>query len=528
MNIKITKYQNRMTGRDKQKILELHSIGASNIDISKIIKCSNTAIRVFLKKNHLQSNIPKRDRSRPCKVCGKIFTPKYNDGFKKEHYKTCSPQCTSAAISLSKIKYTQNKIDHVIKLKKELLTNNEIVEITQVNINKIKEIIKNNNLQLTPKQGQINAYEKKLEKNPNCMKNMRDTRLECPTNKFNQKINNIKNILKNPNNKHSIPYLCKKEGLCDTSVRRSMHLRRWEGLIKKQSSSDECEIFDFIKEHLPNIEIQQGNRTILKPKEIDIYIPSLNLGIEYCGLYWHNEFSPQPRDTNYHYNKMLEANKQGIRLITIFEDEWQNKQFQVKSFLKSVLNVIDQKIFARKCNIQEVNQKEAKDFLEKYHIQGKTIFKIALGLYYKDELLGLITGNVHHRQKGNNPPFVLNRLVFKEGVQIVGGTSKLLKHLIDYAKIEGYQTLISWSDNRWSEGNVYGKCGFILESNLKPDYSYVVGETGTRQSKQSNKKKCLLKKGAIGTMNNTERELALTMNLFRIWDCGKKRWMVDL
>ena len=63
---------------------------------------------------------------------------------------------------------------------------------------------------------------------------------------------------------------------------------------------------------------------------------------------------------------------------------------------------------------------------------------------------------------------------------------------------------------------------------LKPDYSYVVGTTGKRQSKQSNKKKCLLKKGAIGTMENTELELSKTLDLHRIFDCGKKRWSINL
>jgi len=265
-----------------------------------------------------------------------------------------------------------------------------------------------------------------------------------------------------------------------------------------------------------------------KGKEIDIYIPSLNLGIEYCGLYWHNELSPQPRLRAYHYDKMIQANEQGIRLITIFEDEWESRNSQVKGFLKSILKKSKRRVFARKCEVKEVESKEARTFLEKYHIQGKTNFKVALGLFFEDELLGLVTGNTHHRQKGDNPPLVLNRLVFKEDCQIIGGSSKLLKSLMKYGKNSGYEKLISWSDNRWSQGNVYEKIGFILTESLGPDYSYVVEGARERQSKQSNKKKLLIKKGAVGTMNNTERELALSLNLYRIWDCGKKRWEIDL
>ncbi len=527
MQTKKNKYQNRMSLEDKEEILKLHSIGKTNINISKIIGCSDTAIRLFLKKNNLQSNIKTVDRSRPCKICGTMFTPNSYDGPKKAKYKTCSPECTGRAISLSKIKYTETDIQSVIELKKELLTNKEIVQRTNVDINKVKEIVKQHNLQLTAEQAQANAYTKKLEKNPKAMEKMRDGRITCPTNIFNQKIKEIKHQLEKSNNQYSIPYLSKQKELHDTSVRRTMHLRGLGGLIGQHHSSAEMEIIDFIKEYLPDLKIEQGNRKLIKPKEIDIFIPSLNLGIEYCGLYWHNELSPQPRNKNYHHNKMIQANKQGIRLITIFEDEWGNRQFQVKGFLKSVLHIHNKRIFARKCYIKEVDKEEARDFLEQYHIQGKTTLKVALGLYYNNDLVGLISGNIHHRQKGDSLSFVLNRLVFQDGVQVVGGASKLVKHLIKYARQQGYDKIISWSDNRWSEGNVYQKCNFTLEQELNPDYSYVT-RNGIRQSKQSNTKSKLLKKGAIGSMENTESELAATLGYKRIWDCGKKRWIISL
>ena len=261
-----------------------------------------------------------------------------------------------------------------------------------------------------------------------------------------------------------------------------------------------------------------------KGKEIDIYIPSLKLGIEFNGLYWHSE--QFIKNNNYHYEKMKLCEEKGIRLITIFEDEWAERQGQVKNFLKSVLGIYNKRIYARKCEVKEVDKKIAKQFLEDNHTQGKTTFKISLGLYFEDELVGLITGNQHHRQ-GHGHTFVLNRLVFKDGHQVVGGASKLLKYLIKYAKKNGYINLISWSDNRYSQGNVYKKLSFKLIEELKPDYSYIAPKN-TRQSKQSNKKKNLLKKGAIGTMENTEKELAKTLGLYRIWDCGKKRWEISL
>jgi GNAT superfamily N-acetyltransferase len=261
---------------------------------------------------------------------------------------------------------------------------------------------------------------------------------------------------------------------------------------------------------------------VIPPFEIDVYCPSQGLAIEYSGLYWHSE---DKKDRGYHRNKQKMCNEKGIRLITIFEDEWLNRESQVRSYLKSVLNKNEVKLFARKTELREVAKKEGRDFLETYHIQGATNFEIAFGLYSGDDLVAIMTGGPHHRQ-GLSKKFVLNRLAFKANVSISGGASRLLKSVIDYAKKKGYRDLISWSDNRWSEGKVYETMGFTLEEEMGPDYSYV--KRDRRFSKQSCQKKNLIEKGAVGTMANTERELALSLGMYRIWDCGKKRWVMDL
>jgi len=288
----------------------------------------------------------------------------------------------------------------------------------------------------------------------------------------------------------------------------------------KGTSGPEKEIFNFIK--ALHSDAVNNDKKLVYPKEIDIYIPSISLAIEYCGLYWHNENSPEPRLRMYHINKMKQCNEKGIRLITIFEDEWLERQEQVKNFLLSVIGKNSIKIGARKTELREVPNKEAAIFLEENHIQGKSTLKIAFGLYHNEELIAIVTGNKHHRN-GHENTFVLNRLAFKTNVSVSGGSSKLLKALIKYAKNNGYSKLVSWSDNRWSEGRVYEKLGFVLAESLGPDYSYV--QKQSRISKQSCQKKNLVKKGAIG---NTEHEMALSLGLHRIWDCGKKQWLIKL
>ncbi len=314
---------------------------------------------------------------------------------------------------------------------------------------------------------------------------------------------------------------CPKGHLWQVSVGHFVsHKTRCPICSNNGTSKPQIEVFNFVKQFYPDA--IENDRSLISPKQLDIFIPSLNLAIEYCGLYWHSEPN---RDRLYHHNKMTACNEKGIRLITIFEDEWLERQDQVKNFLLSVLGKNEIKLMARKTELREVPKKEASSFLEQNHIQGSTTFRVALGLYHQNELVGVITGNQHHRQ-GHEYLFVLNRLAFKSNVSISGGSSKLLKALIDYAKSNGFDTMISWSDNRWSEGKVYEAMGFELTEELGPDYSYVTGQT--RVSKQSCQKKHLIKKGAKGDMSMTEKELALTLGLQRIWDCGKKRWSIKL
>ena len=61
------------------------------------------------------------------------------------------------------------------------------------------------------------------------------------------------------------------------------------------------------------MECERNNRSILNGKEIDIYVASLKLGIEYNGVRWHSE--QFGKDKNYHIDKLNKCNEQGINLI---------------------------------------------------------------------------------------------------------------------------------------------------------------------------------------------------------------------
>lgn len=272
------------------------------------------------------------------------------------------------------------------------------------------------------------------------------------------------------------------------------------------SSRGELEVKEFVESL--GLTAKNGYIGGTNPKQIDIKINELNIGIEYNGVYWHSEGNKMIYP-NYHKDKMIAAKEQGLNLIQIFDFEWKDRKEQVKSFLKSALGKNEVKIFARNTELKEIVDKNiAKDFLNKYHILGSTTFIKAYGLYFENELIALISIGKHHR---NNSEYVLNRYVGKYNVNVTGGLSKLVSQAI-----KDFGSLTTWIDLRFSNGEKWIKAGWEQIKTLRPDYFYYNPKTGKIIPKQSRKK------SAVNTPKEiTENEHAKLDGLKRVYDCGK-------
>lgn len=278
---------------------------------------------------------------------------------------------------------------------------------------------------------------------------------------------------------------------------------------------------DDVKNFMQDISGEVFTSKHINRLELDIYNEKLNIAVEYCGLYWHNEMSPSPRNSKYHEEKYKICKSLGIRLITIFEDEWLSRNSQCKGYLNSIIGRSSSKLYARSCEIKSISNKESNLFYDTHHIQGKPYgTKISFGIFNKEELVGCLSIGNHHRSNH----IVINRLCFKGGVKIIGGSAKLFSACKRWCRENGFDQIATWSDNRWSEGDVYLKNGFSMDRELPPDYSYVdTKRRGKRLSKQSMKKS-----NTHCPKNITEKKWAEENGLARIWDCGKKRWSTSV
>lgn len=275
-------------------------------------------------------------------------------------------------------------------------------------------------------------------------------------------------------------------------------------------SKGEKELFEFINNQIKS---EANNRSVLDNKELDVYIPSKNLAIEYDGLYWHSNRFKKDQDLLLKTNLCKEK---GIKLIHVFEDEWLNKQDIVKSRLKNILGKTFINIFARKCIIKIVSTKEKSLFLNDNHIQGEVGSKINLGLYLNDELVSLMTFGQLRKNLGSKTKedcWELLRFCNKLNTTVIGGFSKLLTYFKGNYK---YEEIISYCDLRWSIGDVYVKNGFKKVSLSKPNYFYV------KQIKRLNRfnfrKSELVKQGFDA--NKTEKQIMKERGFLRIYDCG--------
>lgn len=206
-------------------------------------------------------------------------------------------------------------------------------------------------------------------------------------------------------------------------------------------------------------------RSIIKPFELDFYHPVRKFAIEYNGIYWHTDLF---KDKNYHFNKTVLSEKQGIQLFHIFENEWlDNNQREIwKSVINGKLNLHD-KIGARECEIKRVDREASKKFLMENHLQGNINSTIRIGLFYNDELVSVMTfGKPRFNKKYD---FELLRFASKKNTTIVGGGSKILKY---FEKKYIPKSLISYANRRWSKGNFYKKVGFCFIKNTPPNYFY--------------------------------------------------------
>ena len=304
--------------------------------------------------------------------------------------------------------------------------------------------------------------------------------------------------------KDKIKIRCNKHGVfeqeCDSHLQG--HGCPTCGFQMSKGENEICELLESL-----NIPYHRRDRSLIKPFELDIVIPEHNLAIEFNGLIWHSEL--YGKDKTYHINKTKLCNDAGFRLVHIWEDDWRDRKDIEIAFLKSVLGKSDTKrVYARQCDVQFVENVDAKIFLEKNHIQGHVPFSKAVGLYHHNELVALTTFTKR------NEDYELTRHV--TSCNVIGSLGKAVKFF--------GEDVYTFCDNARFTGESYIKAGFIKFDKIAPDYKYLVNNT--REHKFLWRREAIRRKRPdVYSDDLSEREMMLKAEYPRIWDCGKTRYV---
>lgn len=315
-----------------------------------------------------------------------------------------------------------------------------------------------------------------------------------------------------------IEYKCNK---CGTEFNRLYCIEdriTCPNCFKSTKRASQNEVYDWITKEL-NIPATQDDRT--NGFEIDIFSKEKNIGIEYCGLIWHSTKYKPEKDI--HKIKLDKCKEKGIRLLTIFEDEWKEHLEICKSRIKNCLGLTNERYFARKLDIKKIDNFVALKFCSENHIQGKGHTYESYGLLNKDELISVMTFSKPSIVKNANKyEWELNRFCSKINTNVVGGASRLLS---EFKKHHIGDKIITFCDLRWGTGIVYEKMGFKFVENTRPNYYYFGKVTDWRRKHRFNfNKQRLLKMLPNEDKHKTEFQLADDNGLFRIFDCGHMKF----
>lgn len=283
-------------------------------------------------------------------------------------------------------------------------------------------------------------------------------------------------------------------------------------------SAGHNEINEFLSEN--DIEFETNSFDIISPLQIDTFVKSHNIAIEFNGVYWHSSRIDTPID--YHVNKFKKCKEKEIHLVQIWEDDWKFKKDIIKSRLLNLFHKNSYIIYARQCKIEKISNEIVSDFLTINHLQGAVKCKHRYGLFHNNELVSVMTLSKPRAALNSSTSidseYELVRFCNKLNTTVVGSASKLFQHFV---KRHNPTKITSYADLDWGRGDFYEKLGFVFECYTSPGYWYVINNI--RQHRYNWTKQKLIQMGHDSKM--TEEEIMLSLGHYRVYGTGNAKWI---
>jgi len=134
-------------------------------------------------------------------------------------------------------------------------------------------------------------------------------------------------------------------------------------------------------------------------------------------------------------------------------------------------------VFARNCIARRVDKRVAGDFLCKHHRLKDASCRYRYGLFVKRStgacessdfkegtLVAVGTFSSARRMRDGSRSFEWVRYASVSGCRVVGGMGKILETFVEEVHPDDVMT---YADERWSDGQTYTGLGFTLEERIK-------------------------------------------------------------
>lgn len=274
---------------------------------------------------------------------------------------------------------------------------------------------------------------------------------------------------------------------------------------------------DFLKQN--DIRYEKHNREVIKPQELDFYLPDYKVALEVNDIWTHNSsqgyYNNEPKPLDYHFKKTMKCNEKDIRLIHLFEPYIisEKKWPILQDIILHACNK-NKKIYARNTEVVIKPAIQMKEFFEKNNIQGYrnaiTAF-VLIDKKTKEELMCYTVGNAWFG-KGKYDAEIA-RGACKLGYSIVGGASKLWKYIIEYYKDKNLNnekgsinSIVYYVDlNHYCGKSMNFLDGVIFIKNQLGFWNYWVKEKKlkNREPQRHNEIKKLIQEGKVLVIGNS-------------------------
>jgi len=208
----------------------------------------------------------------------------------------------------------------------------------------------------------------------------------------------------------------------------------------------------------------------------------------------------------------LEETKTIINSESIELPNYNRKWNVLQSYIKTGTGLIENRFYARDCEIKEISNKELRPFLDENSFYGYRSANINLGLYLKKEKNGFKNNTLLMIYTFGHPFFgkglydvEIIRVATKLNCQVIGGASKLLSNfLLNYPKLNIGNKIINVNkivfivDADHNNANSLETLGFTFVSHTGNGFMNVEANTGKVFHRQPMKHKLIMERMAKG------------------------------